>query len=388
MTVENAPASPPRAAMHFGSRIRQSPYFAATLRWGAREFSVYNRTCMPVSYGDPQGEYDALTNAATLWDVSCERQVQIGGRGAWEFAQYLTPRNLSECPPGRCRYVLITNARGGVINDPVLLRLEENLLWLSAADSDLLLWCEALAVSGRFDVDISEPDVAPLQLQGPRSADVAAAVFGEEIRKLRYFYLRELQWENAKIVVSRTGWSGELGYEIYPRDSKICETLWEKILEAGKPFGIRPAAPTASRRIEGGLISCGADTTGDDSPMHLGLERFINWDGAYDYVGKKALLQLRESGVGRKLIGVEMQCEPLNEKPLTRWWSAFDSEANRIGEIRSAAYSPRLKKNIGVAMLKKPHCEPGARASAKTEYGGTCEFTARELPFVKPRAAG
>lgn len=376
---------PPRFA--FGSRIRPSPFFEATLRWGASAFTAYNHTCMPAQYGDGTAEYAALTNAATLWDVAAERQVEISGNDALAFAQYLTPRDLSSCIPGKCRYVLITNADGGVINDPVLLRIDDNVIWLSAADSDLLLWCRAIAAAGGFDVSLREPDVSPLQLQGPKAADVAASMFGEWVRELRYFHLRKFDYEGVPLVVSRTGWSGEYGYEIYLCDGERGDWLWERIMAAGEPFGIRPAAPSAIRRIEGGLLSYGADINQQDTPMHLGLERLMNLDGGFDFIGKDALM--KQKSIGRKLMGVVMDGDPL-AMPLARWRNVLSAEGGaRVGKVRSAVYSPRLKQNIGIAMLDKPHDEAGTQLFAEgvIDDSGRC-LKVCQMPFVKNTAAG
>lgn len=370
----------------FGSRIRPSPYFEATLRWGASAFTAYNHTCMPARYGDGTKEYAALINAVTLWDVAAERQVEISGADAFAFAQYLTPRDLSSCTPGKCRYVLITNADGGVINDPVLLRLEEDVIWLSAADSDLMLWCRGIAAAGGFDVVLREPDVSPLQLQGPKAADVAASVFGEWVRELRYFHLRKFDYEGVPLVISRTGWSGEYGYEIYLCDGERGDWLWETMMKAGESFGICPAAPSAVRRIEGGLLSYGADINHLDTPMHLGLQRLVNLDGGFEFIGKRALSA--QKSIGRKLVGVVLDGAPL-DAPLARWRNVLDSRGGeRVGKVRSAVYSPRLQKNIGIAMVDKPNDEVGAQLFAESviDDGGR-RMQVCQMPFVKNTAA-
>ena len=372
----------------FGSRVRPSPFFEATLRWGASAFTTYNHTCMPARYGDGSREYPALTRAATLWDVAAERQVEISGRDAFAFAQYLTPRDLSSCAPGKCRYVLITNENGGVVNDPVLLRLEDNLIWLSAADSDLLLWCRGVATCGGFDVDLREPDVSPLQLQGPLAADVAAALFGGWARQLKYFHLRKFVFEGVPLVISRTGWSGEAGYEIYLCDGSKGDWLWERIMAAGEPFGICPAAPSAVRRIEGGLLSYGADINSADMPMHLGLERLMNLDGDFDFIGKGALVSQQKTGVRRKLAGVVLAGAPL-ASPLARWRNvSVKRNGAAIGKVRSAIYSPSLRRNIGIAMLNKPHYRAGAKLFAESfDNDGGRQVQVCTLPFVKNSAA-
>lgn len=371
----------PAAAMVFGSRVRPSPYFAATLRWGASAFTTYNHTFMPSIYKSATEDYHYLTNTVTLWDVAGERQVEIRGADAAKFAQYLTPRNLATCVAGRCRYVLITNEQGGIINDPVLLRLADDCIWLSAADADLLLWCRGVALNAGFDVQINTPDVSPLQLQGPMSTDVAVALFGDWVKELAYFHLRQFDFEGVPLVLSRTGWSGERGYEIYLRDGEKGDWLWERIMAAGAPFDIQPAAPSTIRRIEAGMVSYGADANDKDTPFHIGLERLVDNDGGYDFIGKAALQRTAANGVQRRLVGVVIDGEPM-AAPLVRWWNALADDGRRIGKIRSAVYSPALKQNIGLAMLDKPFDEIGAQIGVHSEYDERHSATVCAIPFT------
>ena len=344
-------------------------------------FTTYNHFYMPSVYESAQADYTYLTEGVTLWDVAGERQTQISGCDAAAFVQMLTPRDLSSCTPGKCRYVLITGENGGVINDPVLLRLDETTFWLSAADTDLLLWCRGVALGRGYDVEITMPDVSPLQLQGPRAADVAAAVFGDWVRELRYFHLRQFTHRDMPLVISRTGWSGEFGYEVYLCNGEYGDLLWENIMEAGKPFGIRPASPSTIRRLEAGLLSYGADANEQDTPYHLNLDRLVQLDGDFDFIGKRALQEVHAAGVTRRLVGVTIDGEPL-AAPLVRWWKAFDDSAARIGHVRSAVYSHTLQKNIGMAMLDKPGDTEGSRCRVVTEYGEERTATVTALPFT------
>ena len=218
----------------FGTQIRKSPYFDATVRWGAAGFSVYNHMYIPRDFGDPEQNFWNLINDAILCDVAVERQVEITGPDAAQFVQLLTPRDLSSLSVGQCKYVLITNNEGGLLNDPVLLRLAENHFWLSLGDSDILLWAQGVAMHSGLDVSIKEPDVSPLQLQGPRSIDIMKELFGNDIVNLKYYWLIETVLNGIPLVVSRTGWSSELGYEIYLRDGSKGDDLWELIMETGK----------------------------------------------------------------------------------------------------------------------------------------------------------
>lgn len=374
-----------QALMAFGSRIRPSPFFQATLRWGASAFTTYNHTFMPSVYKSAVEDYHHLTTAVTLWDVAGERQVEISGKDASRFVQYLTPRNLSKTEVGQCRYVLITNQNGGVINDPVLLRIEENKYWLSAADSDILLWCQGVAIHAGYDVNICQPDVSPLQLQGPKSLEVAIKLFGDWVSDIPYFRCRSFDFEGVPLIISRTGWSGERGFEIYLCNGEYGDWLWEKIMKVGEPFGIEPATPSTIRRVEGGLLSYGADANDQDTPYHLGLERLV--DLSLDsFIGKSALQQIAHHGINRRLVGIEIDGDPL-QLPLVRWWDCFDSNQQKIGKVRSAVYSPTLQKNIGFAMLYKPHSEYGTPLQLTTEYGDTRSAITCSLPFIKTKTS-
>ena len=273
----------------FGTQIRKSPFFDATVRWGAKEFSVYNHMYIPRDFGSAEQNFWNLINDAILCDVSVERQVEITGPDAAKFVQTLTPRDLSNLSVGQCKYILITNAEGGILNDPVLLRLAEDHFWISLADSDILLWAQGVAVHSGLDVTICEPDVSPLQLQGPKSGDIIRILFGQSLIDLRYYWFREVELDGIPLVVSRTGWSSELGYEIYLRDGSFGDKLWEKIMTAGEPYGLKPGHTSTIRRIEGGMLSYHADADINTNPYELGLDRLINLDMDSDFIGKSAL---------------------------------------------------------------------------------------------------
>ncbi len=351
----------------FGTQIRRSPYFDATIRWGATGFSVYNHMYIPRDFGDPVQNFWNLVNEAILCDVAVERQAEITGPDAARFVQLLTPRDLSKCAVGQCKYILITNASGGIINDPVLLRLAENHFWISLADSDVLLWAQGVAVNSGMNVSICEPDVSPLQLQGPKSRDIMKAVFGDDITDLKYFWLKEYEIEGIPMVVSRTGWSSELGYEIYLRDGSKGEHLWEHLMSIGKPLGLHPGHTSSIRRIEGGMLSYHADMDINTNPFELGLERLINLDMDADFIGKAALSDIRNKGVARKQVGIIIEGEPLESPNTTHWPIMIGS--TQVGHVTSAIYSPRLKKNIALAMMKVENTELGTKAQLMTSSG-------------------
>ncbi len=366
----------------FGTQIRKSPYFDATVRWGAQGFSVYNHMYIPRDFGDPEQNFWNLVNDAILCDVAVERQVEITGPDAARFVQLLTPRDLSKMAVGQCKYILITNAQGGILNDPILLRLAENHFWISLADSDILLWAQGVAVHSGLDVTITEPDVSPLQLQGPKSGLIMQDLFGPDIADLRYYWLREMDLDGISLIVSRTGWSSELGYEIYLRDSAHGDALWERIMAAGLPHGLKPGHTSSIRRIEGGMLSYHADADINTNPYELGLGRLVNLDIEADFIGKAALAQIHAEGPKRQQIGLVLDCAPLSG-PNTRFWPITQNGA-QVGKVTSAVYSPRLQKNIALAMVDTAAAVLGAQVEVATG-SGVVGAQVVERPFYDPK---
>ena len=339
----------------FGTQIRKSPYFDATVKWGATGFSVYNHMYIPRDFGDPEKNFWNLINDAILCDVAVERQVEITGPDAAEFVQLLTPRDLSKLSIGQCKYVLITNDEGGLLNDPVLLRIAENHFWLSLGDSDILLWAQGVAVNSDLNVTIREPDVSPLQLQGPKSIDIMKVLFGDQIVNMKYYWLIETELNGIPLVISRTGWSSELGYEIYLRDGSRGNELWELIMEAGKQFNLQPGHTSSIRRIEGGMLSYHADADINTNPFELGLDRLVNLDNDNKFIGKEALIKIKEKGIKRKQVGMIIDSDPL-KGPNTTFWPLLKNNRN-IGKVTSAVYSPRLKENIALGIVSIENSE-------------------------------
>ena len=366
----------------FGTQVRKSPYFDATVRWGAQGFSVYNHMYIPRDFGDPVQNFWNLVNDAILCDVAVERQVEITGPDAAQFVQLLTPRNLSECAVGQCKYVLITDENGGVLNDPVLLRLAENHFWLSLADSDILMWAKGVAVNSGLDVNLGEPDVSPLQLQGPKSGDIAKAIFGKRIDGLKYYWLEEFELNGIPLIISRTGWSSELGYEIYLRDGSRGNELWNHIMEIGKPMGLVPGHTSTIRRIEGGMLSYQADMDYTVNPFELGLGRLVDLEMNADFIGKKALKKIKSDGIKRSQVGIEISCMPLKHPNTSYWPIMVGSE--EVGYITSAVYSPRLDKNIALAMMDVNHSALDTAAETTTPEGNF-PIKVVQKPFYDPK---
>jgi len=371
------------AKISLSPRIRKSPFFEATERAGALAYTVYNKTYMPIGYGDPEAEFWKIVRDVTLWDVAGQRVVEIAGPDAFTFTDRMTPRDLSKCQVGQCKYVLITNPDGGILNDPVLLRLAEDRFWLSRADGDILSWAQGLAVNSGLDVDIREPQTATLQLQGPKSAAVAEALFGPEVAAMRYYDFIETSLCGAPVLLARTGWSAERGYEIYLRDTTRGVEVWDAVMAAGAPHGIVPAAPSRIRRIEGAILDFSVDMDEGTNPFEIGLERLVDLDGDRDFIGKAALQQVARDGITRRLVGVELDGTPVayNEQP---WPVRADGQM--AGQVTSCVYSLRLERNIGYAMLRLDAADLGHELQVETPDGARPAKVV-EMPFVDPRKA-
>lgn len=366
----------------FGAQVRKSPYFDATIRWGAKGFSVYNHMYIPRDFGDAEQNFWNMVNGATLSDVAVERQVEITGPDAAKFTQLLTPRNLSQCAVGQCKYVLLTNNHGGILNDPILLRLAENHFWLSLADSDILLWARGVAVNSGLDINICEPDVSPLQLQGPQSGNIMRKLFGERIDTMRYYWLEEFELAGIPLIVSRTGWSSELGYELYLRDGSRGDELWELIMTAGQDFDLKPGHTSSIRRIEGGMLSYHADMDADTNPYEIGLGRLVDLDMDADFIGKAALKKIFAQGVTRKQVGMHLGGDPLTG-PNNEFWPVLVA-GKQVGKVTSAIYSSRLNANIALAMLDVEYTDIGTELEVftlKNKRSGTVV----EKPFYDPK---
>ena len=341
----------------FGTQIRKSPFFDATVRWGAQGFSTYNHMYIPRDFGNPEENFWNLINHAILCDVAVERQVQIKGPDASKFVQMMSPRDLSEMKVGQCKYIILVNQNGGILNDPVLLKIADDCYWFSLADSDILFWAQGLAANSNYDVEITEPDVSPLQLQGPKSRDIMIKLFGDSINDLKYFWFKPFNLGDINLIISRTGWSSELGYEIFLLDSNQGDDLYELLMSTGKEFGLKPGHTSTIRRIEGAMLSYHADMDINTNPFELGLDKYIDINNDFNFIGKTALKKIIETGINRKQVGLVINSDPL-KGPNTRFWDIKIDGLN-IGKITSAVYSPRLKQNIALALIAVDHAKIG-----------------------------
>ena len=341
-----------------GTRIRKSPYFNSTIKYGVKGFTIYNKMYLPTGFSSPVEEYLSLINDVTFGDFAAERQVEVSGPDAFDFIKYINPRNLSKCDIGDCKYIVLTDSNGCIINDACLIRLEDDKFWVSPGDGDVLLWLQGVAMHSGMNVNICEPDVSPLQISGPKAGRLIQKLFAGEHDNLGYYKAKETSLENIPMVIARTGWSGELSYELYLQDRKLGNSLFELVYEAAKEFNGNVIAPNNIRTIEGGLLSYGSDFGREHNPFTIGLDRLVDVDQDIDFIGKEALKKIKENGTASKLIGVEMDGDPIDKVP-EHFWTVLNLEGKRIGRLSRCIYSPRLKKNIGLAIVDSHATEEG-----------------------------
>ncbi len=380
MSVTDAVGS---TTLYFGPWYRKSPFFEATLRAGCDAYDIYNHMYLPGHYDDPITEYWALLNDVTLWDVGVERVVEISGRDAFELTNMMTCRDLTRCEVGQGKYAPIIAPSGGLVNDPVLLRRDEQTFWLCLADSDVHLYAMGLAHGRGLDATVSLPEVYPLQVQGPKAKDLMSDLLGPEVLDVRYYWTLDTHLAGIPVVISRTGWTAEIGYEVYLTDASRGDELWEAIMAAGRPYDIRPIAPCEARRIEAGIFNCNSDFTIENNPFEIsGMERLVEEQEA-DYVGKEALELVRSRGVSRKLVGVTVPGDPL-ELELSEARPVL-SGGRAVGRLTDLVFSPRLEKNIGYAWVPIELAAPGNELEVDWPGGRRSPATTAQIPFLDPQ---
>ena len=341
----------------FSPRVRKSPYFDSTMKYGAQAFSVYNHMYMPISFNGTVEDYKNLLNGVQLWDVSVERQVQIKGPDAEALSQFLTPRNIKKCSKGQAMYAPFLDFKGGFINDPVMLKIDDDCYWFSLADGDALLWVQGIAAGYKFDVDIDEPDVSPLQVQGPNSTKLMAKVFGDWVNDLGFYRFKEVNHEGIPMVIARMGYSTELCYELFLQDQSKGDELWGILWQAGQNLNISAGSPNIILRLEGGILSYLADMNRTNNPYEVGLDWMVDLGQEDDFIGKEALLEINLKGPAKKLMGVEIQGDPITAFNEEHWPVLIDGKT--VGSMNALVYSPRLDKNIGYTILDIKHAKSG-----------------------------
>jgi len=361
-----------------GTRIRKSPYYDSNIKYGVKGFTIYNKMYLPTGFDDPEKEYESLINDVTFGDFAAERQIEISGPDAYDFIKYIQPRNLEKCQIGYCKYIILTDNEGGIINDACLLRLEDDKFWISPGDGDVILWLQGLAINSGMNVSIHEPDVSPLQISGPKSGKLIQKLFDGEHDDLGYYKARKTSLDNIPMVIARTGWSGELSYELYLQDGSLGNDLFEKVYDAAKEFNGRVIAPNTIRTIEGGILSYGSDFDRSHNPFTIGFDRLVDLDQKNDFIGKDALRKIKERGLTEKLVGIELEGDPIMKAPENFW--TVKSNNLKVGRVSRAFFSPRLEKNIALAIVDIDNAEEGTSVVVETP-NGDLNSTVVSLPW-------
>jgi len=347
--------------MILSRRLRPSPFEQRVLEHGASAFTLYNKMTLPLVYDSYESEYEHLCKHVQIWDVACERQVEIVGPDALKLVELITPREISGCAVGQCKYAPLCDENGGIINDPIILRLAEDRFWLSIADSDVNLWVKGVAYGRGFDVQVFEPDVSPLAIQGPKADDLMADVVGEHTRDIRFFWFIDATIAGTPVKIARSGWSGQGGFEIYLQDSSKGTELWDVFWEAGRKYNLGPGAPNVIERVETGLKSYGQEMTVDSNPFEAGLEKYMDLDKEAEYMSRDALARIAETGPEKRLVNLKIDGGPL--EAMRADWKVLDDVGNPIGLVTTRVYSPRFKANIAFAIVKSSHAKVGTVVS-------------------------
>ena len=367
---------------YMGPWYRRSPYFEATIRAGAKAFDVYNHTLLPGIYDDPDVEYRHLLEAVVLWDVGAEWTIEVSGPDADRLIDEMTCRDLTRCGVGQAKYMLVTAPDGGIVNDPVLLHPDPDRWWMQCADSDAGLYALGIAAARGYDVEVFHPEVYPMQVQGPLSGKTLEKLVGPTIYDLKYYFCGRFEVGGMPVVISRTGFTAEPGFEVNCLAFADGEPLWNAVLAAGEEFGIRVAAPSMAKRVEAGMMNYGSDMTIEHNPFQImGLERLVE-EQPQDYIGKDALERIRHAGVRERLVGIEFEADHFEIDPAD-FWPAFH-DGLEVGRVTEAVWSPRLGKNIGYVWLPTDLSDPGTELVVESQHG-TIPGTTAAIPFVDPR---
>ena len=360
-------------------RIRRTPYTNRIEKAGVRGFSVVNHMLLPKAFKPTVEEsYWHLRNHVQIWDVSCQRQVEIKGPDAERLIQCMTPRDIGTSKIGQCLYITITDVDGGIINDPVLLKLAGDHFWLSIADSDVLLYAKGLSIGMGLDVSVEEPDVSPLAIQGPKAEDLLANIFGKRICDIGFFKFGWIEFAGTKQLIARSGYSRQGGFEIYLNGSHLGEPLWDMIWETGQTFNISPGCPNLIERIEGGLFSYGNEMTRENNPLEMGLGKYCKLDGSIDFLGLKSLQKIVSDGIKRQIRGVLFEGGRCTTCSIP--WPIMVGD-KKVGNISSAIWSPRLEANVGLAMIDRDFWNVGQIVSVQMPENNIANGEIVELPF-------
>ena len=335
-------------------RLRSTPFTSRLEKYGVGGYTVYNHMLLPTFFDSVESEYEHLKKHVQLWDVTVQRQIEVNGKDSYKLIQLMTCRDLSKAKINRCYYVPLIDKEGNMVNDPLILKIEDNKWRICIADSDVLFFAKGIAGSFNLDVKVFETNISTLAIQGPKSDAVMKKVFGINISKLKFFSYDYFEFKGTKHMISKSGFSKQGGYEIYIEDIEAGLKLYDQLMNEGKDLNIKPGCPNSIERIEGALLSYGNDMDNNDNPFECGFDKYICLDNGIDYLGKKALQNIKKKGIQKKIMGVKIDLDKIN---LTKEEKLLDDKNNIIGFLRSAAFSPKFKKVVGIAMVNMKYCK-------------------------------
>ena len=360
-------------------RIRSTPYTSRIEKQGVSSYTVYNHMLLPAGFGESLEEaYYHLKKYVQVWDVAGERQVEIIGKDSAKLVQLMTCRDLSNSKDGRCYYCPVIDDKGGLINDPIVLRHTKEKWWLSIADSDVILYAKGLAIGYNLQVQIIEPNVDIMAVQGPQSFPLMEKIFGNQIKELKFFDFAYFDFRGSKHLIAQSGWSKQGGYEIYVENTRSGLELYDHLFKVGKDYNIKPGYPNLIERIESALLSCGNDFDNNDNPLECGFDKFVNLDTDVEFVGKGELIKIQSNGINKRLMGITIDTNFIN---VSSSMNVYDQNDNTIGELRSGIFSPHFKKVIGIVMVKKPFWNFTELCKIEIE-GESFNGSLCELPFI------
>ena len=357
------------AEISISRRLRSTPFTQGVTNQGVKSYTVYNNMLLPTVFRSLEEDYWHLCEHVQIWDVSVERQVEIEGPDAFKLIQLMTPRDLSKAQFGQCFYVPLCDENGMLINDPIAIKHTDNLWWLSIADSDVLLWAKGLATGFGLDVKVTEPDVWPLAIQGPKAEELMTRVFGESVRDIRFFRSEMMNYSGTDMLVARSGWSKQGGFEVYVNDAALGSQLWDELFEKGADLNVGPGCPNNIERIESGLMSFGNDMDFKDTPFECDLEKYVSVDADIKSLSIDALRKHKST---RELMGLIIDNEATGMTVI--------QNNMPIGEIRSQVWSPKYKKQLAFAMLDRSGTKDQTHLSVMTD-DGMAEARIASLPF-------
>lgn len=384
--VANKQPKPAVVKLTVSRRQRATPYTPRIEEHGVSAYSIVNRTILPKGFTrSVEEDYWHLRTHVQLWDVSCQRQIELRGPDAARLVQLMTPRDLRRAKVGQCFYAPLIDAKGGMINDPIILKHADDHYWLSIADSDVTLWAKGLAQGYGFDVAIKEADVNVLAVQGPKSDDLMSKVFGDVVRSIRFFRFKKLDFRGHPLVIARSGYSKQGGFELYLDDWSLGLPLWDALWEAGIEFNVSPGSPNLIERVEGGLLSLGNEMTNENNPLECGLGKYCQLDGSLEFIGREVLIRINEEGPKQMIRGVLFgggKCPPCRAP----WPLHVDGEV--VGSVTTAIWSPRFEQNVSLGMLKRGYWEPGQQVVVESDDGQLRPGVVVGLPFPDASTAG